>query len=90
MTETQHDADDNTTTHRSVEEAAELGALPVTPHDPSDEEISAARERSDDGVIPETDNDLDPDRAMDTEERERRIGADETVAGINQPGSHTG
>lgn len=89
MTESQH-AEHKTHTHRSVEEAAEQGPLPVTPHDPSEEDIARSHERKDDGVIPENDNDLDPDRVMSTEERERRIGVDETVAGINQPGSHTG
>jgi hypothetical protein len=84
--------DETVRTHRSLEEAAEDG--PIVDHDDAEDAEPAATgtlEREDydrdvDGVIPEENNDLDPDLDISTQEREQRIAGDETVGGMFQPG----
>ena len=77
--------------HVSLEEAAAQGPLPGNV-DGADEDTASTREdhQQRDGVIPATDNDLDPDRDLTTEQRERRIAGDETVGGIFQSGTGGG
>jgi hypothetical protein len=89
MTAGQHS--DGDSRKESLEEAAQDGPLPGTT-DPSSEDEARTREdyQRDEGVVPWDDNDLDPDRDLSPEERERAIAADETVGGIVQPGGRGG
>lgn len=74
----------------SVEEAAEAGPLPEDVEQSDSESSSREDLNESEGVIPNSDNDLDPERDLTPEERQRAIAEDETVGGIFQPGGRGG
>jgi hypothetical protein len=67
-------------TDSKLVDAAKAGPLPGN----SDEPDSGDADATDLGVVPNEDNDLDPDRPLDPEERVNQVAGDETVGGINQ------